>query len=76
MFGINFDFGPTQALVQGEREAADRLAAAQREDDERKAEVNAGTRQPPGRGERPYLAAGRDRHPIHAADATPTKEQS
>jgi hypothetical protein len=69
MFGISVDFKPTQDLEQAELEAGRKLAAAQAEDDARQAAVAAGTRRPPGAGERPYMKAGRDRAPVHAANA-------
>ena len=68
--------GYTIEVAEGEQPASVAKTLLKVPKNERKAEVNAGTRQPPGRGERPYLVAGRDRHPIHAADATPTQEQS
>lgn len=64
--GINLK--PTLDLKEAEQYSTTKLRAAEREDDERKAGVEAKTREPPKPGERPYIAHGRGRAAVHAAN--------
>jgi hypothetical protein len=65
---LRFDLKPAQRLQEAEQKAGNKLAEAERADDVRKVDVSAGTRQPPGKNERPYLILGRGRSPAHAAN--------
>lgn len=70
MADLNFDLRPAQDLEQAEQEAANKLTQAESEDDERRAAIEAGTRQPLGPGERPFLDDARGRALLHAGNST------
>lgn len=69
MLEMRFDVKATRELEQAELEAGRKLAEAQADDDARQAAIAAGTRRPPGPGERPFMKAARDRGPVHTANA-------
>lgn len=75
MKDIKIDLKPARDLAQAEHEAASNLTQAEGEDTERKAAVEAGTRQPPGPKERPYLNIGRGRAPTHEANSAAITSQ-
>jgi hypothetical protein len=75
MKDIQIDFQPARDLAQAEHEAADNLTQAERDDAARQAAVTAGTRQPPGPNERPYLELGRGRAATHEANSAKITSQ-
>lgn len=66
---VYFDFKPSQDLTEAEKTAGTKLTTAEGDDDARRAAVAAGTRQPPGKGERPYLIHSRGRAAVHTANS-------